>query len=321
MDKKYYKNLKSIFNLFSFIGILLTIMMFVFIGCVQVPSEDAVPTNASKGENNLTVTADPSGNNSISGNLVIHYIDVGQGDSILIEQGNSSMLIDAGTNASTDTLVAYLKKKGISKLDYLVLTHPHEDHIGGADVIIKTFDIGTIYMPQQTANTATFRDVVKAMNSKVIKAKAPVPLEGFKLGEAQCTILGPVEPKLDDANTYSIVLKITFGKNKFLFTGDTQVSNEKAMIQKGYDLSADVLKVAHHGSKTSTCQDFLNEVKPKYAVISVGKDNDYHHPHEVTLNKLESMGIKIYRTDQSGNIICTSDGDKISFTFEKQNKK
>lgn len=322
MNKKYSKKVKSNLISFNFLIILLAAMMLLLSGCMPASTKESVPAAASENKNNLKMTAKSSDKkDNTSGNLVIHYIDVGQGDSIILQQGNSTMLIDAGTNASTNTLLGYLKKTGITRIDYLVLTHPHEDHIGGADAVIKSYDIGTIYMPKQTANTATFRDVVKAMNVKGLKAKVPVPSESFMLGGAQCTILGPVEPKQDDANTFSIVLKVTFGKNKFLFTGDTQSSNEEAMIQKGYDLSCDVLKVAHHGSKTSTCQDFLNKIKPKFAVISVGKDNDYHHPHEVTLKKLANMGVKLYRTDQCGNIICTSNGDKISFTFDINKSK
>lgn len=172
-------------------------------------------------------------------------------------------------------------------------------------------------MPKKTANTKTFRDVVNAMKGKNLKASEPKPLESFKLGSADCMILGPVNPISNDLNTYSIVLKVTFGNSKFLFTGDTQSENEKAMIKKGYDLSADVLKVAHHGSHTSTCEAFLEKVNPSYAVISVGKGNDYGHPHEVTLKRLKAKNINILRTEESGTIICTSDGKNINFTKSK----
>lgn len=249
----------------------------------------------------------------VTGQLKIHYINVGQGDSILIQQGNYVMMIDAGTNASTSSLMAYLNSQGIKKLDYLVLTHPHEDHIGGADAIIKAFDIGTVYMPKATSTTKTFKDVVSAMGNKNLKAVNPIPGTSFKLGDATCTILGPVNVKSNDLNTYSVVIKIVFGNNKFLFTGDAQASNEEAMINNSYDLSADVLKVAHHGSKTSTMDNFLVAVNPKYAVISVGKGNDYGHPHQQTMSLLQSKGIKVYRTDENGTIICTSDGKNINF--------
>jgi len=170
-----------------------------------------------------------------------------------------------------------------------------------------------VYLPKVTNNTKTFKDVVKAMNSKGLKATPPNPGDIFKLGDANCSILSPINTNPKDLNTYSIVIKVVFGNNKFLFTGDAQASNEEDMINKGYDLSADVLKVGHHGSNTSTSQVFLDKVKPKYAVISVGKGNDYGHPTAATMKRLKANAIKVFRTDENGTIICTSDGKNISF--------
>lgn len=253
-------------------------------------------------------------NTAVSGQLKIHYINVGQADSVLIQQGSQSMLIDAGNNADSDTVKNYISQQGITQLDYVVGTHPHEDHIGGLDYVINSFKIGKIYMPKATSTTKTFQDVVTAIKNKGMTATVPTPGETFKLGEANCTILGPINSKDDDLNTYSIVIKIVFGNNKFMFTGDAQASNEQDMIEKGYDLSADVLKVGHHGSHTSTSQAFLDKVNPAYAVISVGKGNDYGHPHKEVMERLQAKGIKAYRTDESGNIVCTSDGKNISFS-------
>lgn len=259
-----------------------------------------------------------SNNTSVlnSGDLKIHYIDVGQGDSILVQQGGQNMLIDAGTNDSTSTLITYLKKQSLSKIDYLVLTHPHEDHIGGADAVIKNFNIGKVYMPKATTTTKTYQDVVTAMKNKKYKAEAPNPGDTFKLGSVNCTVLSPINSVKDDLNTYSLVLKLQYGDNKFLFTGDTQSSNEQDMLGKGYDLSADVLKVAHHGSRTSTTDEFLNAVNPKYTVISCGKGNDYGHPHKTVMDKLKAKKIPLYRTDESGTIILTSDGKNINFNVK-----
>lgn len=267
-----------------------------------------------------TLSTDTSKDNKTSGSEIvvngqvkIHYINVGQGDSILIQQGEQNMLIDAGTNASTETLVAYLKAQNIKKLDYLILTHPHEDHIGGADAVINTFSIGTVYMPKVTQTTKTYKDVVNAMNSKSLKATQPKVGTNFNLGDASCMILGPIDTDSENMNTYSIVMKLTFGNNKFLFTGDAEVSNEKDMIKKGLDLSADVLKLGHHGSSTSTSQEFLDKVNPSYAVVSCGIQNDYGHPHKEVMASLQSKKVVVYRTDQSGTIVCTSDGKTISF--------
>lgn len=252
-------------------------------------------------------------NQLVNGQLKVHFIDVGQGDSILVQNNGQNMLIDTGTNASTSSLIGYLQSQNIKKIDYLVLTHPHEDHIGGADAVIKTFDIGIIYMNQKSTTTNTYRDVINAIASKGIRPVQPALGTTFKVGTANCIVYGPVNPNSDDLNTYSIVIKLTFGNNKFLFTGDTQASNEEGMINNGYDLSADVLKVAHHGSHTSTLNIFLDKVNPKYAVISLGKGNDYGHPHKETMDRLKAKNTSVYRTDENGTIVSTSDGNNISF--------
>lgn len=249
--------------------------------------------------------------------MLVHYIDVGQGDSELIQTPDSkTMLIDAGTNGSAASLINYLKSRKVSKIDYLILTHPHEDHIGGADEVIKNFDVIHVYMPKVTTTTKAFEDVVNIMKLKGLKASQPTPGTAFKLGDANCTVLGPVNSNPEDMNTYSIVLKLTYGKNSFLFTGDAQTSGEEDMIGKGYDLSADVLKIGHHGSHTSTSQDFLDAVNPKYAVISCGKGNDYGHPHKEAIDRLKTKKIPVYRTDECGTMIASSDGKTISFNVK-----
>lgn len=303
-----------------YIVLLLLAMLIMLTGCSTNNSKSAIGGDIQSSTNSKldSESNDNSANNTaaeitVNGKLKVHYINVGQGDSILVQQGSQNMLIDAGTNDSTETLINYLKSQNIKKLDYLILTHPHEDHIGGADAVINSLDIETIYMPKVTANTKTFKDVVTAMNKKSLKAKVPVVGTNFKLGDATCNILGPINTVSGDLNTYSIVLKVTFGNNKFLFTGDAQVSNEKYMINKGLDLSADVLKLGHHGSHTSTSQDFLNKVNPKYAVVSCDIKNDYGHPHKEVMQRLQAKNIKLYRTDESGTIICLSDGKNISF--------
>nr|WP_268064259.1 ComEC/Rec2 family competence protein [Clostridium estertheticum] len=212
--------------------------------------------------------------------------------------------------------MAYLQSLNIKKIDVLVLTHPHEDHIGGADAVIKAFSIGTLYINKVTTTTKTYKDVINAMISKGLKSTAPSAGATFKLGEANCTILIPINTSSKDLNTYSIVIRLVFGNNKFLFTGDAQASNEEDMINRGFDLSADVLKVGHHGSDTSTSDAFLSKVNPKYAVISCGKNNDYGHPHKSTMDKLQAKGIAVYRSDESGTIVCTSDGKNITFNVK-----
>jgi competence protein ComEC len=249
--------------------------------------------------------------------LVVHYLDVGQGDSEILQCGNQTMLIDAGTNESTNTLIQDIKGLGITRFDIVVATHPHEDHIGGMDAVINQFDIGTVYMPDVTANTVTFSDVLKAIKNKNLIPVHPTPGMVFNLGNARCTVLAPNSATYTDLNNYSIVIKVVFGSNSFLFTGDAQTQSEQEMLARGYNLQADVLKVGHHGSDTATSPAFLAAVKPKYAVIEVGAGNDYGHPHAITLQKLAAAGVTVYRTDLNGNVTITSDGSNISISAAK----
>ena len=246
-------------------------------------------------------------------NLLIHYIDVGQGDSILIQVHGKNMLIDAGTTESANELVNYLKMQKINKLDYIIETHPHEDHIGAMSKIINKFEVGKFYAPKVTSNTKAFDNMINSLRKKSLKiliSKAGLTLD---LGSGiKCEILAPNSELYKEVNNYSTVVKITYGDTKFLFEGDAEKLSEDEMINRGYDLSCDVLKVGHHGSRTATSDEFLKKTHPKIAVISCGLNNDYGHPHKPTLTKLEAINAKIYRTDKYGTIILESDGTKIS---------
>jgi competence protein ComEC len=250
---------------------------------------------------------------AFSKRLKVHYIDVGQADAILIQQGNSAMLIDGGNNADKDIVKNYLDKEGITFLEYIIGTHAHEDHIGGLDYIINSFKVGKVYFPKQTATTETFRDFVNAVKDNGLQLTVPSAGEAFKLGEALVTVVAPNSEIYNEANDYSIVTKVTFGSNSFLFTGDAETVSENEIINKGTDIKADVLKVGHHGSYSSTSELFLNRVAPKYAVISLGKDNSYGHPHQQTMDKLRADGIAVFRTDENGTVIATSNGKDITF--------
>jgi len=252
---------------------------------------------------------------NLNGILKVHFIDVGQADSILVQMPeNKTMLIDAGNNNDGDDVVSYIKSLGINKLDILVGTHPHEDHIGGLDTVIKSLDVGKVYMPKVSHNTKTFEDVLLAIKSKGLKvstAQAGVILDAGPSVKAE--MLAPNGTGYESLNNYSAVIKITFGNTSFLFTGDAETESEIEMLEKGYNLKSTVLKVGHHGSTTSTSSEFLNAVAPLYAVISSGSGNDYGHPHQEILNRLAQADIKIYRTDESGTIIAISDGSAVSF--------
>ena len=210
-----------------------------------------------------------------NGELKVHYIDVGQADSILVQQGNSSMLIDAGNNGDAQTIKGYLDSQGVKALDVVIGTHVHEDHIGSMDYIINSFKVGKVFFPKQTSTTNTFKDFVSSVKNKGLNLIVPPVGSTFKIGDATVTVLAPNGSGYEDPNDYSIVVKVTYGTTSFLLTGDAEADSESQMLSKGLDLSATVLKIGHHGSKSSTGQSFLDKVNPKYAVISVGKGNSF----------------------------------------------
>ena len=245
----------------------------------------------------------------VNENFSVSFIDVGQADSVLIRNGNYNMLIDAGNNEDGEKLVNYFKSLGIEEFTYVFATHPHEDHIGGMDDIINNFKIDNYYMPNKLSTTKTFMDVLDALDGRNLKYMVPNKGDTLKLGDANIKVIYPGDDK-SNINDSSIVLKVTYGKNSFLLTGDATSNVERKIYNE--DIKSDVLKVAHHGSSYSSTDVFLDKVKPYYAVISVGKNNIYNHPSNKTLEKLNKRNIKVYRTDLDGTIVFISDGDNLS---------
>ena len=297
----------SIIFIFLFISMILTACTSKTNG--NMPSEN-------KGDSKViseSKDVKESSTVNVTGELKVHFIDVGQADSILIQQDSYSMLIDGGNNNDDKTVKSYLDKQGIKELTYVMGTHAHEDHIGGLDYVINSFKVGKVYFPKTTATTKTFEDFILAVKNKGLQLTPPKVGDSFKLGDATCTILAPNSGSYEEGNNYSIVLKITYGSTSFLLTGDAEAVSEMEMVKAGLDLKADVIKIGHHGSKTSTVANFLDKVKPTYAVISVGKDNTYGHPNQSVMERLKGAGIKVYRTDENGTIVATSNGKEIRF--------
>lgn len=252
----------------------------------------------------------------MAGFMEVHFLDVGQADSILIKSGEAAMLVDAGNNGDAGIIIDYLEEQGISELDYVIGTHPHEDHIGSLDSVISHFDIGEIIMPEKTHTTRTFEDVLTAIADKGMSITLPRPGDIYELGTARFTIIAPNGDYRDNLNDWSVGIRLVNGDNSFVFCGDAERSAEEDMNSNGLLLSADVYKVNHHGSKTSNTEEFLGAVDPAYAVISCGKENSYGLPSIEVLERLKSRGVQVFRTDEQGTVVASSDGSQISWNVQ-----
>lgn len=292
--------LKSIVSIF----IIWTLILSSLSGCAVGPDAGAAPKAAA-----YSLETEPA---DVTEDLTVHFLDIGQGDCIVLTQGEHAMMIDAGDNDKGTAVQSYLNYLGIDTLEYVILTHPDADHIGGADVIIYKFACDTILMPEKETDTRTYDDVIQAMKSKGYTATHPQVGDTYSFGEASFTVLSPSRTYSDNNNN-SIVIRLTHGENTFLFTGDAEEEAEADMLKEGLDLSADVLKAGHHGSSTSTSDDFLAAVSPSCAVISCEEGNKYGHPHAETMNKFRRSGITVYRTDEQGTITATSDGTTLTW--------
>jgi len=284
--------------------IILLFMLLSFSGCVSYGSSQNI-------EEDKNITQE-----RIDGELIIHFIDVGQGDSIFIElPNNKTMLIDGGEARFSSKIINYIDSLGYKKINYLLGTHPHADHIGGLSAIIETFDIENIYMPKKVTNTKTYEHLLTTIMNKGLKIKTALAnLKIINEGNLQATIVAPNSKKYSSLNNYSIVLRLIYENTSFLFTGDAEELSEKEIKE---NIKADVLKVGHHGSSTSTSENFLSRVSPKYAIISVGENNSYNLPNEETINKLNDYNCEIYETRKKGTIIIKSDGNSYKIITEK----
>ena len=259
---------------------------------------------ADEAETRATVSENPD--------FSIIFIDVGQADAALLRCEGETMLIDGGNVADSSTIYTVLEKNGVTHLDYVICTHAHEDHVGGLSGALQNCTADKIFCPVTDYDSKAFRNFVKYAKKQCGEITVPKPGEEFAFGGAVVDILA-CDPSAAETNNSSIVAKITYGETSFLFTGDVEEEVERMLLEQNVDLSATVLKVGHHGSSSSTSYWFLNEVMPRYAVISVGKDNSYGHPDEKVLSRLRDANVTVFRTDEIGDVICTSDGKTVTF--------
>lgn len=250
----------------------------------------------------------------VDGEMEVHIIDVGQGDSSLIISGDGVILIDAGPGSAEQSLHDYLNDVGITRIDYAIFTHPDEDHIGGADMIMKDFDVKNVIMPNCVKTTKTYENMISAIEASDADVIQAVSGTEYALGDIKFKVLAPNSDSYDDTNNYSVVIKLSYGNSTFMFTGDAEKDSESEILNtyNAAELDCDFLKVGHHGSTTSTSKAFLTAVSPSIASISCGEGNKYGHPHTETLEKLKKAGVEVYRTDLLGTIVFVCDGQTIT---------
>lgn len=259
------------------------------------------------------------GTNVVEGKLQVHMIDVGQADSFLLVQGDTTALIDCGTRSTGKDVVEYLNNLGITKIDYVFGTHPHDDHMGGMYDVITNFEIGKIILPEIEPGDVTSNWYGKLMNEITIgEYVLEIAKVGsiYELGDANMKVIGPMSKPDGNINNYSTVLKVSFGEMDIIMSGDAETEVEEEIIESGENLDAEILKVGHHGSDTSTSDEFLDSISPNYALISAKVGNKYEHPIKSTMDKLEERNIEVYRTDENGTVIMTVTSDDVEFDCE-----
>ena len=287
------------------LAIISTVTVLSFAGCGAQKNNNISKSSAESEYSGMSVT----------------YLNVGQGDSELIQVNGINMLIDAGTNAGANDLVKDLKNRGIKTIDIAIATHPHEDHIGGMDEVLENFDVKSFYAPKVAHTTKTYENMLKAVKNEGLKIKQIKEGTKIDLGkDTEVQVYSPVKSQYEELNNYSPVMKISYGQNSFMSTGDAESLVEKEILNENKDLKADVLKLGHHGSHSSTSEEFLKAVDPSIAIVSCAKDNKYGHPHKETMSNLKKAGITVYETFRDGDITISSNGKKLDVKLHSENK-
>lgn len=300
-------------------AVIAAFITLTFTGCGQTPeSPGSLPVSGVVSETTAQSGQETAGV-SESGSFTVHFIDVGQADSALVTCDGHSMLIDGGNADDSNLVYSVLQRETEGHLDYVVGTHAHEDHIGGLSGAFEADTADVTFCPVTEYDSKAFRNFKTRADERGGGITIPAVGDTFTLGEASVTVVA-VNSVPEDTNNTSIVIRIVYGDTSFLFTGDAEQETEEKILESGQDIESTVLKVGHHGSSTSTSQAFLDAVSPTYAVISCGKDNSYGHPHSETLAKLSSAGVEVLRTDELGDIYCTSDGTEVTFSYGEYHK-
>lgn len=298
------------------VGKLATGIILVLVMVYATFFSDFLPNIEQNNEEIETSTSELNEEQNLEGELLLTMIDVGQADSFFLKQGEHTLLIDCGTRSTGSDVVEYLKNQGITKIDYVFGTHPHEDHMGGMYEVITNFEIGKIILPKVEAGEVTTNWYMKLIN-EIATGNYTLEYVGlgaiYKLGDATIKVIGPIEKPSGNLNNYSTVLKVTFGEMDVIMTGDAEKDVEAAILKSNENIEAEILKVGHHGSDTSSSTDFLDAIKPQYALISTKVCNKYNHPTKETMLNLQERNITVYRTDECGTVIATITQNSVTF--------
>ena len=291
------------------IAIIAALLCLFLCGCPRQAPAESLPETSVSTQPSLNVPQSV---------LKVHFIDVGHADCILLECDNSFALVDGGNAEDGKLIVEYLKKQGVQKLNLVVGTHPHEDHIGGLPTVMDHFPVSNVWFSATPYTNHVVRSFLSSAEAQDEPVQQVQPGQVFHLGRTTITVLGPVKTDYEDVNDLSLVLMVQFGETRFLLTGDMEQIAETDLLDSGADVKADVLKVGHHGSYSSTGYRFLWNVMPKYAVIFCEKNNEYGHPHDGPMSRLRDAEVEVFRTDRMSHIVAVSDGKNITFSWANQ---
>lgn len=282
----------------------------------DTPSEAQKDTNTT--EQSDQTKPDQSEEPQLAGDMTVHFLDVGQGLSILVQSNGENLVYDGGDRGESSFVVSYLQQQGVTDIKYLISSHYDEDHVAGLVGCVNTFNVENVIGADYVQDTKIYQSFIDGVSEKGLEIQHPAVGTEYQFGTGKFTILSPASIGSND-NDNSVAIKLTNGENSFIFTGDAESGSEAAMCSSGIDLSCDVLVPGHHGSATATSNDFLMKTVPEFAVISCGTDNQYGHPEKDTMDKLQSMDIQVYRTDKQGTVIATSNGTEITWNQDPCN--